>query len=61
VRRTRLDAFGSFEMTARAASTSTPGGFFPSIPVVPEPGCWALVAQSGPRGGVLVIRALTPS
>jgi hypothetical protein len=61
VRATRLDAHGSFELSARAASTSTPGGFFPSIPVVPEPGGCALVVQSGPHGGVLVVRALTPS
>jgi hypothetical protein len=58
VRGTRLDAHGSFEFSARAASAGTPGGFYPSIPVIPEPGCWALVARSGPRGGVLVIRAL---
>jgi hypothetical protein len=61
VRGTRLDGHGSFELTARAAGASGPGGYYPSIPVVPEAGCWALVARSGPRGGVLVIRALTPS
>jgi hypothetical protein len=57
---TRLDAEGAFEQTARAANASAPGGFYPSIVVVPDVGCWLLRARSGPRGGVLVIRALPP-
>jgi hypothetical protein len=58
IRGTQLDGGGFFEQSARAAGSSALGGAFPSVVVVPAPGCWALTARTGPRGGVLVIRAL---
>jgi hypothetical protein len=57
LRGTRLDAHGSFEQRLRPV---VPAYAYPSIVVVPEPGCWLVTAQNGPRGGVLVIRVLPP-
>lgn len=54
----RLDGSGSFQQTESAAGSPTYA--FPSIVVVPEPGCWLVHAQNGSRGAVLVIRVLAP-
>jgi hypothetical protein len=58
LRGVRLDGPGSFQQTESAAGSPTYA--FPSIVVVPEPGCWLVHAQNGARGGVLVIRVLAP-
>jgi hypothetical protein len=58
IRGTQLDGGSVFAQSVRPAIGSSPGGAFPSIVVVPTPGCWALTARAGPRGGVLAIRAL---
>jgi hypothetical protein len=58
IRGTQLDGGSVFAQSVRPAVGSSPGGAFPSIVVVPTPGCWALTARADPRGGVLVIRAL---
>jgi hypothetical protein len=52
----RLDGQGSFQQMESAAVS--PAYAFPSIVVVPEPGCWLVHALNGSRGGVLVIRVL---
>lgn len=52
----RLDGAGSFQQMFGAVS----GGFFPSIVVVPEPGCWLLTVRTGHVGGVIVFRAVAP-
>jgi hypothetical protein len=54
----RLDAQGSFQQTARQV---LPAHAYPSIVVVPDPGCWLVHAQNGSRGGVLAIRVLSAS
>jgi hypothetical protein len=51
----RLDDQGSFQQAARRVY---PQYAYPSHVVVPEPGCWLVHAQTGSRGGVLVIRVL---
>jgi hypothetical protein len=53
----RLDGAGSFEQRLQEVS---PPRFFPSIVVVPEPGCWLLTVRSGRMGGVIVFRAVAP-
>ena len=58
IRGQRLDGLESFGLTANAAIS--PPGVYPSIPVVPTPGCWLLAARSGGVGGVFVFRALAP-
>jgi hypothetical protein len=55
---TRLDGPGSFEQTVSAAAS--PSYAYPSILVVPEPGCWLLHLRTSGRGGVVVMRALAP-
>ena len=55
LRGTRLDDPGSFQQAARRVY---PQYAYPSHVVVPEPGCWLVHAQTGSRGGVLVIRVL---
>ena len=54
----RLDASGSFRQLFGMAAS--PAGYFPSIVVVPEPGCWLLTVRSGSAGGAIVLRALAP-
>ena len=54
----RLDARGSFEQVERAAAS--PAYAYPSILVVPEAGCWLLKLRTSGRGGVVVMRALSP-
>jgi hypothetical protein len=53
----RLDRAGSFE---QRLSEVDPPDFFPSILVVPSPGCWLLIVRSGGVGGVIVFRAVEP-
>ena len=55
---TRPDAQGSFTQTVSAAAS--PAYAYPSILVVPEAGCWLLKLRTSGRGGVVVMRALTP-
>jgi hypothetical protein len=54
----RLDGPETFEQT-RPMAASEPGAF-PSIVVVPSPGCWSLTVRSGQTGGVIVFRAVDP-
>lgn len=53
---TRLDRFATFRMSVPSAAS--PSYAYPSIPVIPEPGCWLLTLRTSGRGGVLVMRAL---
>jgi hypothetical protein len=53
----RLDRAGSFEQRLGEVD---PPRFFPSIVVVPEPGCWLLTVRTGRMGGVIVFRAVAP-
>jgi hypothetical protein len=57
----RLDAQGSFRQEFKGAGG--PAGYWPSIVVVPEAGCWLLtvriVGQTG-AAGILVARAVAP-
>jgi hypothetical protein len=55
---TRLDGLASYQLSVRAAAS--PSYAYPSIPEVPEPGCWLLTLRTSGRGGVLVMRALAP-
>lgn len=57
IRGVRLDGLESFRQSAPAVS---PAGVYPSIVVVPTPGCWLIVSRSGSRGGAMVVRALVP-
>ena len=57
----RLDGAGAFTQTEQVATGATPpmtGPFFPSIVNVPAPGCWAVVARTGGRAGLVVFRAV---
>lgn len=53
----RLDGSGSLEATLPAVNIP---GAFPSIVVVPNPGCWSLTIRTGSVGGVIVFRAVAP-
>jgi hypothetical protein len=55
----RLDGVASYELSVRAAAS--PSYAYPSIPEVPEPGCWLLTLRTSGRGGVVVMRALAPA
>jgi hypothetical protein len=55
---TRLDARGTFRQTVSPAAS--PVYAYPSVLVVPEPGCWLLRLRTSGRGGVIVMRALAP-
>ncbi|MBA2461267.1 MAG: hypothetical protein H0V45_05810 [Actinobacteria bacterium] len=55
---TRLDGPETFQQILNAAGGVT--GAYPSIPVVPTPGCWLLRVRVDGRGGVIVLRALAP-
>jgi hypothetical protein len=55
---TQLDAPGSFRQ--EFPMTSSEEGFFPSTVLVPQTGCWLLMARTGRTGGVIVFRAVTP-
>jgi len=60
LRGTQLDGAGSFIQSLREVN---PSGYWPSIVVVPNPGCWLLTARvSGlPAGaGILVARVVAP-
>ena len=52
----RIDNAGSF----RQVLGHVGNGYFPSIVVVPEAGCWLLTVRSGGVGGVIVFRAIAP-
>ena len=57
----RLDGSGAFTQTEQVAIGVTPpvtGPSFPSIVNVPAPGCWAVVAETGGRAGLVVLRAI---
>jgi len=56
---TRLDSSASFALSVRAAAS--PSYAYPSIPDIPEAGCWLLRLRTSGRGGVLVMHALAPS
>jgi hypothetical protein len=57
----RLDATGAFvEHLGEAGATSTPGRDFPSIVVVPKPGCWRLTLRSGPTSASAVALVRKP-
>jgi len=57
----RLDAAGSFvEHLGWATSDDTPGQDFPSIVVVPRPGCWRLTLRSGRITGSVVALVRPP-
>jgi hypothetical protein len=58
IRGVRLDGPELFHLEASAAIS--PPGVYPSIPVVPTPGCWLFVARSGSVGGAMVFRAVAP-
>jgi hypothetical protein len=61
IRGTRLDAPGSFSQTFKEAGG--PRGYWPSIVVVPDPGCWLLTVRiAGQEGaaGILVVRVVPP-
>jgi hypothetical protein len=58
LRGTQLDGNGTFRQTFQEVG---PSGHWPSIPVVPNTGCWLLTARiSGPRpaAGILVVRVV---
>jgi hypothetical protein len=55
---TRLDRIGTYKLSVSAAAS--PSYAYPSIPVLPEPGCWLLTLRTSGRGGVVVMRALAP-
>jgi hypothetical protein len=54
----RLDGHATFQVSVRAATS--PAYAYPSILVLPEPGCWLLILHTSGRGGVVVMRALAP-
>jgi hypothetical protein len=54
----RLDEERSFTQSVQGAAS--PSYAYPSILVVPEPGCWLLRLRTSGRGGVVVMRALAP-
>jgi hypothetical protein len=53
----RLGAYASFSQMFGFADLP---GVFPSIVVVPEPGCWLLTVRTGQVAGVIVFRAVVP-
>jgi hypothetical protein len=57
----RLDGAGRFRQTFQPAGTSgTPPGYkvpYPSIVVVPRPGCWLFRLRNARQAGVLVVEA----
>jgi hypothetical protein len=53
----RLDSVETFEQTVTAVN---PSYAYPSILVIPAPGCWLLKIRGGGGGGVIVLRALAP-
>lgn len=53
----RLDGPETFKQVLKAAGGVS--GAYPSIPVLPAPGCWLLRARVDGRGGVIVLRALS--
>ncbi len=58
LRGTQLDGAGSFSQTLREVN---PRGYWPSIVVIPNPGCWLLAVRIGghPRAaGILVARVV---
>jgi hypothetical protein len=55
----QLDRRGQFTQTLRMAID--PPGAFPSIVVIPQPGCWALIARTGHVGGIVVVHSARPS
>lgn len=58
---TQLDGPGAFTQRLRQV---TPTGYWPSIVVVPNPGCWLLTARIGGQpgaAGIFVARVVTPS
>jgi hypothetical protein len=58
LRGTQLDGAGTFRQTFREVS---PLGHWPSIPVVPNPGCWLFTVRIGGRpsaAGILVVRVV---
>jgi hypothetical protein len=58
LRGTQLDGAGTFRQTFSEVS---PSGHWPSIPIVPNPGCWLFTVRiGGQRGaaGILVVRVV---
>ncbi len=54
----QLDSTGTFRQTANEVS---PSAHWPSIVVVPKPGCWLLTAHGiGEAAGIVVARVLPP-
>jgi len=57
VRGTQLGGTGTFRQTFNEAGS--PSGYWPSIIVVPTPGCWLLTARGiGETAGIVVARVL---
>ena len=55
---TRLDRAATFRQTVSPAAS--PAYAYPSILIVPEPGCWLLKFRTSGRGGVVIMRVLAP-
>ena len=61
LRGTQLDGPATFRQTFQEVS---PLGHWPSIPLVPNPGCWLFTVRiAGQQGaaGILVVRVVSPA